>query len=80
INIPVDKWGKWKTTFQMISIPMLMIHKEFLFVHWGFWGTILIYISALLSLLSALNYSVSMIKKLKVKRLKLRIKKTDKKV
>src|SRR5690606_19065621 len=50
IFIPVDKWGEWKTTFQMISIPMLMIHKEFLFVHWGFWGTILIYISALLSL------------------------------
>lgn len=72
INIPVDKLGKWKTTFQMVSIPMLMIHKEFLFIHWGFWGTVLIYISAFLSLLSALNYSVSMIKKLKVKRVSLK--------
>lgn len=73
INIPVDKWGKWKTTFQMVSIPMLMIHREFIFVQWGYWGTILIYISALLSLLSALNYSASMVRKLKLKRLKKKI-------
>jgi CDP-diacylglycerol--glycerol-3-phosphate 3-phosphatidyltransferase len=77
INIPVDKLGKWKTTFQMISIPMLMIHQEFLFVEWGFWGTVLIYVSAFLSLLSALNYSASMIKKLKIKRMKARIAKKE---
>lgn len=77
INIPVDKLGKWKTTFQMISIPMLMVHQEFLFIHWGFWGTILIYVSAFLSLLSALNYSVSMIKKLKLKRIRLKKKKRE---
>jgi len=77
INIPVDKLGKWKTTFQMISIPMLMIHQEILFIHWGFWGTILIYVSAFISLLSALNYSVSMIKKLKLKRIRLRKKKRE---
>lgn len=79
INIPVDKWGKWKTTFQMVAIPMLMIHHEFLYVHWGFWGTILIYISALLSLFSALNYSISMIKKLKIKRMKIKFRKKAKK-
>lgn len=77
INIPVDQLGKWKTAFQMVSIPMLMIHQEFLWVHWGFWGTILIYISAFLSLMSALNYSVSMIKKLKIKRMRARSKKKD---
>lgn len=72
INIPVDKFGKWKTAAQMIAIPMLMVHQEFLWVQWGFWGTALIYISAFLSLYSALNYSVSMIKKLKLKRLRIR--------
>ncbi|MES2527061.1 MAG: CDP-diacylglycerol--glycerol-3-phosphate 3-phosphatidyltransferase [Bdellovibrionota bacterium] len=76
ISVPVSSLGKWKTTAQMVSIPMLMINEKFLGLPLPIIGTVLIYISAFLSFLSALLYSLSMVKKLREARLeKKRLKK-----
>lgn len=76
VDVPVSQLGKWKTGSQMVAIPMLMINEEFLYLDLPFIGTVLIYVSAFLSLLSAIKYSLSMIGKLREKRAeKKRIKK-----
>lgn len=69
VNVPVSALGKWKTTSQMVAIPMLMINEKFLGLPLPLMGTVLIYFAAFMSLLSALMYSISMIKKLREKRL-----------
>lgn len=68
VDVPVSTMGKWKTTAQMVATPMLMIYDEFLGLNLPTIGTALIYVAALLSLWSALKYSLSMIVKLKEKR------------
>jgi CDP-diacylglycerol--glycerol-3-phosphate 3-phosphatidyltransferase len=68
VDVPVSSLGKWKTGTQMVATPMLMIYDHFLGMNLPLIGTILIYLSALLSMWSALLYSLSMIKKLKEKR------------
>lgn len=76
VQVPVSSLGKWKTTAQMVAIPMLMIHEKFLGLPLPIMGTVLIYVAAFISLLSALLYSTSMIKKLREKRVeKKRLKK-----
>ena len=69
ISVPVSSLGKWKTTAQMVAIPMLMIHGRFLWLPMDKIGTVLIIVAAFLSLLSALMYSLSMIKKLRERRI-----------
>jgi CDP-diacylglycerol--glycerol-3-phosphate 3-phosphatidyltransferase len=69
ISVPVNNLGKWKTAAQMVAIPMLMIHGRFLWLPMDKIGTILIYVAAFLSLLSALIYSLSLVKKLREARL-----------
>jgi CDP-diacylglycerol--glycerol-3-phosphate 3-phosphatidyltransferase len=68
VDVPVSSLGKWKTGTQMVATPMLMIYDHFLGMNLPLIGTILIYLSALLSMWSALLYSLTMIKKLKEKR------------
>ena len=68
VDVPVSSMGKWKTGTQLVGIPMLMIYDDFLGMNLPLLGTILIYLSAFLSLWSALLYSLSMIKKLQEKR------------
>jgi CDP-diacylglycerol--glycerol-3-phosphate 3-phosphatidyltransferase len=68
VEIPVSRLGKWKTASQMVAMPMLMIYENFLGMNLPLIGTILIYISAILSFWSAFRYSLSMIGKLKAKR------------
>lgn len=79
VDVPVSSMGKWKTGAQMTAIPMLMIYDEFLWMDLPLIGTILMYVSAFLSLWSALKYSLQMIKKLQEKRMeKRKIKKEQK--
>lgn len=79
VDVPVSNMGKWKTGTQMVATPMLMIYDDFLWIDTAYVGTILIYIAALLSLWSALKYSLSMVKKLQEKRTeKKRMKKEQK--
>ncbi len=68
VEVPVSGIGKWKTTVQMIATPMLMIYDHFLWMDLRLIGTILMYVAALLSVWSALKYSISMIKKLQENR------------
>lgn len=68
VDVPVSNMGKWKTTAQMVATPMLMINEVFLGLDLELIGTGLMYVAALLSLWSALKYSISMIKKLQEKR------------
>lgn len=79
VDVPVSNMGKWKTGTQMVATPMLMIYDDFLWIDTAYVGTILIYVAALLSLWSALKYSLSMVKKLQEKRAeKKRMKKEQK--
>jgi CDP-diacylglycerol--glycerol-3-phosphate 3-phosphatidyltransferase len=80
VDVPVSQLGKWKTGTQMVALPMLMIYDEFLWIDLPLVGTILIYVSAFLSLWSALRYSLSMIKKLQEKRAEKKKLKRDKKL
>ncbi len=78
ISVPVNSLGKWKTTAQMVAIPMLMINETFLWLPMNKIGTVLIYVAAFLSLLSALIYSLSLIKKLREARIeKKKLKRTQ---
>ena len=65
ITLPVANLAKWKTAFQMIGIPMLMPND----LPWGIpmplVGKICVYLAALISVYSALQYSLGLLKKLK---------------
>lgn len=69
ISLPVGELGKWKTAFQMTAIPMLMAYDNmFGIIPLPLLGDICIYITSILSLYSALGYSLGLIKNLKQKR------------
>ncbi len=71
LSVPVDNLGKWKTTFQMISIPMLMAwDKPFKYLSFPFLGTALIYLAFFFSVYSAGNYTYGLVKKVKESRTK----------
>lgn len=72
IVVPVSSLGKWKTTAQMVAIPFLMIYEPIFGIPVATIGDVLLYIAALLSLWSALLYSISMIGKLREKRLQMK--------
>lgn len=67
IHIPVVSLGKWKTAMQMIAIPMLMINDQWGIFNWKLIGTLLIYISCLLSIISSTLYSFKLLDKLRNK-------------
>lgn len=64
LSVPVGTLGKWKTATQMVGIPLLMAYDR----PWGLdmplLGTIAIYLAALFSLYSALEYSLGFIRKI----------------
>jgi CDP-diacylglycerol--glycerol-3-phosphate 3-phosphatidyltransferase len=61
LTVPVSSLGKWKTATQMIGIPMLMIYDY----PFGIMGSIFIYIASIISVYSALQYSLKLIAKFK---------------
>jgi CDP-diacylglycerol--glycerol-3-phosphate 3-phosphatidyltransferase len=68
IKVPVNNMGKWKTWIQMTAIPLLIVSEKWWFIDMALWGQIALYISATLSLVSALTYSLNLIKTLKIDR------------
>lgn len=68
IKVPVNGLGKWKTTFQMMAIPMLMINEDYLGIPLDIVGTIFIYAASFLSLYSAVIYSMGLVLKIKESR------------
>ncbi|MBG08498.1 MAG: CDP-diacylglycerol--glycerol-3-phosphate 3-phosphatidyltransferase [Halobacteriovoraceae bacterium] len=79
VTLPVANLAKWKTAFQMIGIPMLMPNDQ----PWGLpmpiTGKICVYLAALISVYSAMQYSLGLVRKLKEERKKKQELKKDKK-
>ena len=65
LQVPVGTMGKWKTAIQMIGIPLLMAYEYPFGIPFPLLGNIAIYIASILSLYSALEYSLGLIKKIK---------------
>lgn len=67
LQVPVNNLGKWKTAAQMAGIPMLMANETWYFIALPLFGKILIYVAGILSLWSAIQYTINMVQKLKQK-------------
>ncbi len=70
ISVPVGMMGKLKTAVQMIAIPLLLVNDDFAGFSTLLAGSIFIYLASALSLYSALEYSLGLIKSLKAKRIR----------
>ena len=68
LSLPSEILGKWKTACQMVAIPLLMAHDDIGPFSMPLFGTLLIYISTLLSLYSAFGYSLKILEKIKLKK------------
>ncbi|MBD65571.1 MAG: CDP-diacylglycerol--glycerol-3-phosphate 3-phosphatidyltransferase [Halobacteriovoraceae bacterium] len=71
IAVPVNQLGKWKTATMMVGIPFIMANESWSLLPWlplPEFGHALVYIAAILSLGSAIIYTLSMIQKLKADR------------
>jgi CDP-diacylglycerol---glycerol-3-phosphate 3-phosphatidyltransferase len=56
IEIAASWWGKRKTLIQTIALAFLLVHFQFYFVNPAVVGTILLWITLLVSLGSAVHY------------------------
>jgi len=54
--IAANPGGKWKTALQMIAIPAVMVGDEFLGIPFQTLGTVMLWVSTLLSLWSGAQY------------------------
>ncbi|MDD5578717.1 MAG: CDP-diacylglycerol--glycerol-3-phosphate 3-phosphatidyltransferase [Methylobacter sp.] len=55
-KVKVSHLGKWKTTSQMVAIGMLLYHDDLIGIPVNLCGYILLYIAAVLTLWSMINY------------------------
>jgi cardiolipin synthase len=55
-SVAVAFIGKLKTGFQMVAIPLLLYHEQFLGFDSQWWGTLLINVAAVLTVVSMLYY------------------------
>jgi len=79
LHVPVSDLGKWKTALMMIGIPMLMCYEKWWFIPFPILGNIFVYGAFILSMWSAVQYSMSMIQKLKQSRIERKNKKKENK-
>lgn len=77
--IPASSSAKWKTATQMVAIPMLLIDQTYFGVPLHLIGTVLIVISLIISLGSAIQYVVRFFASIKEKRKVQRLEKLAKK-
>ncbi len=68
LKVPVGQTGKWKTATQMVGIPFLMAYDRPFGIPMPELGFGLIAIASLLSVFSALEYSLGLVRKIKAKR------------
>lgn len=66
--VPVGQLGKWKTAFQMFGIGFLMAYDKPYGIPMVLLGNIFIYLACIFSIYSALEYTLGMWRKLKIKR------------
>ncbi len=69
ITVPVSSMGKWKTTTSMLGIGGLMIGFTWQGIPFLLLGQIFIYIATVLSLISAVTYSLGLINRIKKERI-----------
>lgn len=65
IKVPVSSLGKWKTTFQMIAIPLLMAYDHPFGISMPLLGMIFISVACIFSVYSAMEYSLRLVKKIR---------------
>lgn len=70
LAVPVGKLGKWKTATQMVGIPLLMAYDKPWGIPMPLLGSFCIYLASLFSVYSALQYSLGLVKKIKLKKMK----------
>lgn len=68
LSVPVGQLGKLKTTVQMIAIPMLLINDTIEGFSTLLVGSLFIYAASALSLYSALQYSVGLVRVIRQKK------------
>ena len=59
VVIAADKYGKWKTTLQMVALVPLLLHHDWFGLPLMRIGTVLLYISLFLTVFSGVNYFIS---------------------
>lgn len=64
LTVPVGQLGKWKTAFQMIGIPFLMAYDRPWGIPMPLLGTVFIYLASIISMYSALEYSIGLVRKI----------------
>lgn len=68
LSVPVGQMGKLKTTVQMVAIPFLFVNDTIEGISTLLVGSLLIYAASALSLYSALQYSVGLVRVIKQKK------------
>ena len=66
--VPVGELGKWKTASQMLGIGFLMAYDKPFGIPMVLIGNIFIYLACIFSIYSALEYTMGMWKKMKLKK------------
>ena len=56
IVMAADRYGKLKTVLQIAAILPLLIHYPLLGIDMHFWGTIILYLSMIMAIVSCINY------------------------
>lgn len=69
LSVPVSGIGKWKTTASMLGIGGLMIGHTWMHIPFLLLGQIFIYIATILSLISAVTYSLRLLRRIKKERI-----------
>lgn len=54
VGLPVTKLAKWKTTFQMLALPVLMVSGTCVFFSWA--GQILLCFAAVMTMITGYDY------------------------
>ena len=54
VGLPVTKLAKWKTTFQMVALAMMMFRD--LWIGWGYIGEFLLWVAAILTFITGYQY------------------------
>ncbi|MCP4394271.1 MAG: CDP-diacylglycerol--glycerol-3-phosphate 3-phosphatidyltransferase [Alphaproteobacteria bacterium] len=57
ISVPVTKLAKWKTTFQLVALPMLIVGKlSENAIDWQTIGTVFLWLAAILTIITGYDY------------------------
>ena len=65
LTLPVEVYGKLKTVCQMVAIPLLMAYDNVGILSMPMVGTVLLYVATVLSLFSAVRYSLKILEKMR---------------